>query len=293
VNSRPTASVVHGVAADFKSIPSVDRLLRHPATVQLLRSHGHRLIRDTTREVLESLRERAGQGSLQAAELELDHLASVVERRCDAQLASSLRAVINLTGTVIHTNLGRAPLPALALERIQALSASPNNLEYDLERGARGDRDSLVEALLCRLTGAQAATVVNNNAAAVLLMIAALARDREVLVSRGELVEIGGAFRMPDVMASAGARLVEVGTTNRTHPADYERAIGAQSAMLMKVHTSNYTIEGFTSGSRRSRIATGCLWRATSAADHCSTCAHSDCRTSRCRRTSWLLGATW
>lgn len=247
MNSRPTASVVHGVAADFKSIPSVDRLLRHPATVQLLRLHGHRLIRDTTREVLESLRERAGQGSLQAAELELDHLAGVVERRCDAQLASSLRAVINLTGTVIHTNLGRAPLPALALERIQALSASPNNLEYDLERGARGDRDSLVEALLCRLTGAQAATVVNNNAAAVLLMIAALARDREVLVSRGELVEIGGAFRMPDVMASAGARLVEVGTTNRTHPADYERAIGAQSAMLMKVHTSNYTIEGFTS----------------------------------------------
>jgi len=247
MSARPTASVVHGVAADFRSIPSVDRLLRHPASAALALEHGHRLTRDTARAVLEELRGRADRGELRASELELDQLTTVLAARCQAQLASSARAVINLTGTVIHTNLGRAPLPALAIERIVALGGSANNLEYDLQRGARGDRDSLVEALLCRLTGAQAATVVNNNAAAVLLMIAALAQGREVLVSRGELVEIGGAFRMPDVMASAGARLVEVGTTNRTHPQDYERAINAHTAMLMKVHTSNYAIQGFSS----------------------------------------------
>ncbi len=243
---RPTESVVDGSKAQAKDLPALDRLLRHESVRALVALHGHTLVADSARALLASWRERALAGALDKAETELGALAAELRRRVDTKLAPRMRRVLNLTGTVIHTNLGRALLAEPALEHLLALMAGPNNLEYDLISGGRGDRDSIVEELLVTLTGAEAATVVNNNAAAVLLTIAALAQGREVIVSRGELVEIGGAFRMPDVMAAAGATLVEVGTTNRTHPHDYERAIGERTALLMKVHTSNYAVHGFT-----------------------------------------------
>jgi hypothetical protein len=215
-----------------KDLPALDKLLRNTAVAALVAEHGHSCVAGEARGLLDALRQRALAGSLEPSELGPEALAQAVSRRVAARLAPRLRTVINLTGTVIHTNLGRALLADSALQHLLAMMAGPNNLEYDLASGGRGDRDTIIEELLCTLTGAEAATVVNNNAAAVLLTIAALARGQEVIVSRGELVEIGGAFRMPDVMASAGATLVEVGTTNRTHPHDYERAINATHRAL-------------------------------------------------------------
>ncbi|CAN5168890.1 L-seryl-tRNA(Sec) selenium transferase [soil metagenome] len=213
----------------------------------LVETHGHRFVTDRTRRVLDELRQQMLAGAATAEALDDAAIVATIESACRVDSAPRLKPVLNLTGTVLHTNLGRAVLASEALEQIASTMAGASNLEFDLAGGSRGDRDSLVEGLICELTGAEAATVVNNNAAAVLLTIAALARDREVIVSRGELVEIGGAFRMPDVMSSAGARLREVGTTNRTHAKDYESAINADTALIMKVHTSNYAIEGFTS----------------------------------------------
>ncbi|MEI8305179.1 MAG: L-seryl-tRNA(Sec) selenium transferase [Burkholderiales bacterium] len=230
-----------------KDIPSVDRLLRLPEVAGLIAQHGHHLIAAQARALLDDCRQRALRGALARADLAPPSLAAALGQAVDRRLASRLRRVFNLTGTVIHTNLGRALLAEAALQPLLELMSAPSNLEYRVTDGGRGDRDELVESLLCELTGAQAATVVNNNAAAVLLTIAALARGAEVIVSRGELVEIGGAFRMPDVMSSAGATLVEVGTTNRTHPQDYQRAITARTALIMKVHTSNYAVQGFAS----------------------------------------------
>jgi L-seryl-tRNA(Ser) seleniumtransferase len=266
--TAPDKSVVHGskagkldgdAARDMKAkpqdLPSVDRLLRSDAVQALHDEHGHTLVATEARALLDGLRVQALAGSLLLNEAHIDALATALASRIGARLASRMRAVLNLTGTVIHTNLGRSLLADAALQRLVTLMASPNNLEYDLGSGGRGDRDSIVEELLCKITGAEAATVVNNNAAAVLLTIAALARDREVIVSRGELVEIGGAFRMPDVMASAGAHMVEVGTTNRTHPADYERAITERTGLIMKVHTSNYAVQGFTASVDEATLA--------------------------------------
>ncbi|MEI6803108.1 MAG: L-seryl-tRNA(Sec) selenium transferase [Burkholderiales bacterium] len=259
---RPDASVVHGTPAQAKDLPSVDRLLRNPQVLECIAEHGHTLVATQARLLMDSLRQQAQAGQLDSACLQPSALAQQLAQRLQAVLRPNMRTVYNLTGTVIHTNLGRALLADSAVQHLLAMMAAPNNLEYDLADGGRGDRDRIVEDLLCQLTGAPAATVVNNNAAAVLLTIAALAQadagKREVIVSRGELVEIGGAFRMPDVMASAGATMVEVGTTNRTHAHDYERAINAHTALVMKVHTSNYQVQGFTTAVDEATLAAIC-----------------------------------
>ena len=239
----PLADLPPANAAD---IPSLDRLLNGPAIAPLLAQYGRTQVIAILRAHLDELRQAALTGTLQRARLTEEAIATALAAKLANASRLRLRPVFNLTGTVLHTNLGRALLPDEAVRAVMQAMMAPVNLELDLSSGKRGDRDSLVAELLCELTGAAAATVVNNNAAAVLLMLKALADRREVVVSRGELIEIGGSFRIPDIMRQAGAKLVEVGTTNRTHLADYAQAIGTRTALLMKVHASNYLICGFT-----------------------------------------------
>ena len=232
--------------AQAADIPSVDRLLRAAPLQELLARHGRTAVTTILRACLAQLRRAALAGELAPDGLEESAIAAAVGAQLAQAARPALRPVFNLSGTVLHTNLGRALLPAEAVDAVARAMSNPVNLEFDLAVGRRGERDSLIERTLCELTGAAAALVVNNNAAAVLLMLSVLAQRREVLVSRGELIEIGGSFRLPDIMRRAGARLLEVGTTNRTHLADYAGALGPRSALLMKVHTSNYAISGFT-----------------------------------------------
>lgn len=228
----------------YSRIPAVDTLLKHENIAVLVEHYGQHLVVSALRALQDNARSHINREQ-RLPEWSEDWAAALESYLNDKQ-RSGLRRVFNLSGTVLHTNLGRAQLAERAIEETARSMRYPVTLEYDLGDGERGHRDNSVSAILQELTGAEAACVVNNNAAAVLLMLATVAPGKEVVVSRGELVEIGGAFRVPDVMRQAGCRLVEVGTTNRTHLRDYQNAVNEHTGLLMKVHTSNYSVQGFT-----------------------------------------------
>ena len=234
-----------------RRVPSVDALLQQMP--EEAARWGHRALTEALRAVLAQLRRQLGAGREPPADQ--GSIRSLVRQHLQTRDAATLKPVINLTGTVLHTNLGRASLPDAAVAALARVAGMPANLEFDLERGQRGERESHVADLICELTGAEAATVVNNNAAAVLLVLNTLARQRQVPVSRGELVEVGGSFRISEVMQRSACHLVEVGATNRTHLQDYRQAINADTALLLKVHTSNYRIEGFTQAVSEEQLA--------------------------------------
>lgn len=272
-----------GEGGSLAFLPGVDRILRRPEVEECARTYGRALVVESVRAVIDGLRAAArgegsgsgrgphppgpgprsapepGSGSGPGPRADAEDAERIVAesalRRVRAAAAPSLRPVLNLSGTVLHTNLGRAELPEVAIEAMAEAARSAVNLEIDLATGKRGERDTHVEAWIARLTGAEAATVVNNNAAAVLLVLNTLALGREVPVSRGELIEIGGSFRLPEIMSRAGCRLVEVGTTNRTHLEDFARAIGERTGAVMTVHTSNYVVEGFTAAPAPAALA--------------------------------------
>jgi L-seryl-tRNA(Ser) seleniumtransferase len=245
--------MVNPPAAARRALPSVDRLLQQPRVTSLIEQYGRPLVVETIRAVIDAQRAAMVQNAEAVDE------AALIER-CAGQLAAatrpSIRPVYNLTGTVLHTNLGRALIGKLAAEAAMTAMTCAVNLEFDVDGGARGERDSHVEEWLKRLTGAEAAVVVNNNAAAVYLVLNSFAQKKEVIVSRGELVEIGGAFRIPDIMTRSGCKLREIGTTNRTHAKDFIEAIGGRTAAIMKVHASNYAIQGFTAAVPETELAT-------------------------------------
>jgi L-seryl-tRNA(Ser) seleniumtransferase len=233
----------------LRSLPSIERLLERPLASQLSVDLSRERVRDLLREITGELREHLSNGT-QSPDLSPQSLTELVERRLELRAAEcaqpSLRRVINATGVIIHTNLGRAPLAPQAIEAVSEAAAHYSNLEYNLKLGERGVREAHCQELLARLAGSESAVLANNNAAAVLLVLNTLAEGGEVIVSRGELIEIGGSFRIPDVMEKSGARLREVGTTNRTRISDYQRAINERTQLILRVHPSNYRIIGFT-----------------------------------------------
>jgi L-seryl-tRNA(Ser) seleniumtransferase len=236
----------------YRRLPSVDRVLADEALQRAIAEVGSAAATEAVRAELTERRAALQNGG---ADVSLASIAGAAAERAYASLRASLRPVINATGVIIHTNLGRAPLSDAAIAAMSAIGRGYSNLEFELEAGERGSRYDHVEALLCRVTGAEAAIAVNNNAAALLLALSALAQGREVVISRGQLVEIGGGFRIPDVMAQSGARLIEVGTTNRTYVRDYEDAIGEETAALMRVHSSNFRVVGFVEAASLDSLA--------------------------------------
>ncbi len=241
----------HDRTSLLKKLPSVDRFLEHSSMKRFFAAYPRGVVIDAIRGALDAARRAILSG--EEGEIvpggdagRVESYETAVEARIGATVRPSLRRVINATGVVIHTNLGRSPIAPEAFDRARDIATAYSNLEYDLEKGERGSRHDHVERLLVRLTGAEAAVVTNNCAAALMTALHAFARGREVIVSRGELIEIGGSFRLPEIMEASGSRLVEVGTTNRTHPEDYRRAITSDTAALLKVHLSNFRQEGFT-----------------------------------------------
>lgn len=230
----------------LRTLPAIDRLLGTALLTELEQIQPHLLIREAAQKTVDELRRQLLDAQATLPDLDLDAVASLVATKVAEMAKPSLRNVINVTGTLLHTNLGRAPLCGEALQAINEVAQGYSNLEYDLDKGQRGKRFTHVEELICKLTGGEAATVVNNNAGAVMLALAALAGGRSAIVSRGELIEIGGSFRIPEIMAASGVHLVEVGATNKTHLKDYASKIDQKTALILKVHTSNYRILGFT-----------------------------------------------
>ena len=238
------------------SIPSVDRILGYPPIKPMIDEHGREAVVAAIRDELEERRARLlGRAEAAVAETSVDHICDRVAARLRMAATASVKPVLNLTGTILHTNLGRALLPAEVVQAINVAATQAVSLEFDLTTGKRDDRDRHLEPALKRLTGAEKATVVNNNAAALLLVLNTLARRREVIVSRGELIEIGGEFRLPEIMKRAECKLVEVGTTNRTHLKDYAEAVGPRTALILKVHPSNFQVVGFTKSVGESELS--------------------------------------
>jgi L-seryl-tRNA(Ser) seleniumtransferase len=233
----------------LRMLPGVDHVLEHAGTEPFFENIPKTVMVKSIRETLETLRNSILEGKRNIGEESLseDRIIELVKAAAKKAVTLNLKNLVNATGVVVHTNLGRSLLPMEVIENIEVIAARYSNLEYDLNAGKRGSRYSIIEEILCEISGAQAAMVVNNNAGAVLLCLDTIARGRGVIVSRGELVEIGGSFRIPDVMAKSGSILKEVGTTNRTHLRDYENAVNDNTALLLKVHRSNYSVIGFTS----------------------------------------------